>query len=94
MAELTKAGLDAATDRATMVFRHGVAPTLTALQREYADSIARDLSVQFPGVPHLDRIVIACALELCTAVAGGARADWAVAVLAGAGVALEGAADA
>lgn len=58
MAEHSKAELDAMTDNAARIVRG--AP-LDGPMAEYARHVAGFLAVQFPGVPDLDRVVVACA---------------------------------
>lgn len=56
----TKADLDAMTDKAAQIIRD--APfTPGDPSQQYAEKVAELLRTQFPGVPELSRITLACA---------------------------------
>jgi hypothetical protein len=61
VAEYTRAELDAMTDKAAETIREG---TLSGLKAQYADTVAEALAVQFPGIPELPRIALACAQHM------------------------------
>jgi hypothetical protein len=89
VAEHTKAELDAMTDKAAAIAR---AEPLGGLRAEYAGIVAGALAAQFPGVPGLDRIVIACAHHMSALGANDVSGAVLVHVLAEAGLRIGGAA--
>ena len=86
MAEPTKAELDEMNDRARDIIREG---NLGSLERQYAATVARALATQFPDVPELPRIALACAQHMSALAAEGVRNVTIVHILGGAGLQLE-----
>lgn len=86
MAEYTKAELDAMTDKAAEIVRAG---TLDALKAEYAATVAEILSVQFPGIPELPRIALACTHHISALADAGVPAVTIVHILGAAALRLQ-----
>jgi hypothetical protein len=86
VADYTKADLDAMLDKAAETIRAG---TLDGPRAEYADAVAGLLAVQFPGVPELPRIALACAQHVSALGAAGVRPAVIVHVLGAAALRLE-----
>jgi hypothetical protein len=87
VAEHTKADLDAMTDRGVRILRDApFAPG--SPQAAYAHSVAGLLAVQFPGVPELSRITLACAHYMSAIADAGLGSATLVHVLGEAGLQL------
>lgn len=86
MAEYTKAELDAMVDKAAETVRE--AP-LSSLKAQYADTVAEALAIQFPGIPDVPRIVLACAQHMAALADAGVPAVSIVHILGAAGLRLE-----
>jgi hypothetical protein len=89
MSEHTKADLDAMTDRSEEILRDApFAPG--SPQAAYAQEVAGLLAVQFPGVPELSRITLACAHYMSAVADAGLGSATLVHVLGEAGLRIGG----
>ena len=90
MTEETRKELDAITEGAAGILRD--AGELPPLQAEYAETVAGYLAVQFPDVPELSRIVIACASYVSALADSGVSGPAMMLILGVAGLRLAAAA--